>query len=73
MDARLRRMIWRQLRQNPSCARIAGAKVDNSATVVAVGESRAGAYEGSRFREDLWRLLRRTVGLHFVGCGGGLL
>ena len=55
MDARLRRM-WRQLAE-PELRGIAGAKVGNSATVVAVVNREPGAYEGSRLRE--------TFGDHF--------
>jgi hypothetical protein len=49
MDARLRRM-WRQFAE-PELRGIAGAKVGNSATVVAVVNREPGAYEGSRLRE----------------------
>jgi hypothetical protein len=49
MDARLRR-IWRRYAESELRA-IAGAKVGNSATVVAVVDREPGAYEGSRLRE----------------------
>ncbi|HVD81449.1 MAG TPA: hypothetical protein VNB87_13040 [Propionibacteriaceae bacterium] len=55
MDARLRR-IWRRYAE-PELRAIAGAKVGNSATVVAVVDREPGAYEGSRLREDF--------GIHF--------
>jgi hypothetical protein len=59
MDARLRRM-WRQFAE-PELRGIAGAKVGNSATVVAVVNREPGAYEGSRLRE--------TFGDHFEDRG----
>ena len=49
MDARLRR-IWRR-HADPEVRGIAGAKVGNSATVIAVVDREPGAYEGSRVRE----------------------
>ena len=49
MDAGLRR-IWRRYAE-PELRAIAGAKVGNSATVVAVVDREPGAYEGSRLRE----------------------
>jgi hypothetical protein len=49
MDARLRR-IWRRYAE-PELRAIAGAKVGNSATVVAVVDREPGAYEGTRLRE----------------------
>jgi hypothetical protein len=49
MDARLRR-IWRRYAE-PELRAIAGAKIGNSATVVAVVDREPGAYEGSRLRE----------------------
>lgn len=55
MDARLRR-IWRRYAE-PELRAIAGAKVGNSATVVAVVDREPGAYEGSRLRE--------AFGVHF--------
>jgi len=55
MDARLRR-IWRRYAE-PELRAIAGAKVGNSATVVAVVDREPGAYEGSRLRE--------AFGIHF--------
>jgi hypothetical protein len=55
MDARLRR-IWRRYAE-PELRAIAGAKVGNSATVVAVADREPGAYEGSRLRE--------AFGIHF--------
>jgi hypothetical protein len=55
MDARLRR-IWRRYAE-PELRAIAGAKIGNSATVVAVADREPGAYEGSRLRE--------AFGIHF--------
>ena len=49
MDVRLRR-IWRH-HAEPEVRGIAGAKVGNSATVIAVVDREPGAYEGSRIRE----------------------
>jgi hypothetical protein len=49
MDARLRR-IWRRYAA-PELRGIAGAKMGNSATVIAVVDREPGAYEGSRVRE----------------------
>jgi hypothetical protein len=55
MDARLRR-IWRRYAE-PELRGIAGAKIGNSATVIAVVDREPGAYEGSRLRE--------TFGVYF--------
>ena len=49
MDTRLRR-IWRRY-ADPQVRGIAGAKVGNAATVIAVVDREPGAYEGSRVRE----------------------
>jgi len=65
MDARLRR-IWRRYAE-PELRAIAGAKVGNSATVVAVVDREPGAYEGSRLREAFGNYLEdRNV--HFVAA-----
>lgn len=65
MDARLRR-IWRRYAE-PELRAIAGAKVGNSATVVAVVDREPGAYEGSRLREAFGiHLEDRNV--HFVAA-----
>jgi hypothetical protein len=65
MDARLRR-IWRRYAE-PELRGIAGAKVGNSATVVAVVDREPGAYEGSRVREALGLALEDR-NLHFVAA-----
>jgi hypothetical protein len=49
MDARLRR-IWQRYAE-PEVRGIAGVKVGNAATVIAVVDREPGAYEGSRVRE----------------------
>ena len=54
MDARLRR-IWRR-HAEPQVRGIAGAKIGNSATVIAVVDREPGAYEGSRVREAFGNL-----------------
>ena len=65
MDARLRR-IWRRYAE-PELRAIAGAKVGNSATVVAVVDREPGAYEGSRLRETFGNYFEdRNV--HFVAA-----
>jgi hypothetical protein len=65
MDARLRR-IWRRYAE-PELRGIAGAKVGNAATVIAVVDREPGAYEGSRVREALGVSLEdRNV--HFVAA-----
>ncbi len=65
MDARLRR-IWRRYAE-PELRAIAGAKVGNSATVVAVVDREPGAYEGSRLREAFGNYFEdRNV--HFVAA-----
>src|SRR4029434_1234565 len=63
MDARLRR-IWRRYAE-PELRAIAGAKVGNSATVVAVVDREPGAYEGSRLREAFGSYLE-DCNMHFV-------
>jgi hypothetical protein len=65
MDARLRRM-WRQFAE-PELRGIAGAKVGNSATVVAVVNREPGAYEGSRLRETFGDYFEDRS-LHFVAA-----
>jgi hypothetical protein len=65
MDARLRR-IWRRYAE-PDLRGIAGAKVGNSATVIAVVDREPGAYEGSRVREALGVSLEDRS-LHFVAA-----
>ena len=65
MDARLRRM-WRQFAE-PELRGIAGAKVANSATVVAVVNREPGAYEGSRLRETFGDYFEDR-GVHFVAA-----
>jgi hypothetical protein len=65
MDAGLRR-IWRRYAE-PELRAIAGAKVGNSATVVAVVNREPGAYEGSRLREAFGDYLEdRNV--HFIAA-----
>jgi hypothetical protein len=65
MDARLRR-IWRRYAE-PQLRAIAGTKVGNSATVVAVVDREPGAYEGSRLREAFGSYFEdRNV--HFVAA-----
>jgi len=65
MDARLRR-IWRQYAE-PELRGIAGAKVGNSATVIAVVDREPGAYEGSRVREAFGNYYEDR-NLHFVAA-----
>jgi hypothetical protein len=65
MDARLRR-VWRQYAE-PELRGIAGVKVGNSATVIAVVDREPGAYEGSRVREALGASLEDR-NLHFVAA-----
>ena len=65
MDARLRR-IWRRIAE-PELRGIAGAKIENSATVVAVVDREPGAYEGSRLREA-FGIYFEDRGLHFVAA-----
>jgi hypothetical protein len=65
MDAGLRR-IWRRYAE-PELRAIAGAKVGNSATVVAVVDREPGAYEGSRLREAFGNYLEDR-NLHFVAA-----
>ena len=65
MDARLRR-IWRRYAE-PELRGIAGAKIGNAATVVAVVDREPGAYEGSRVREALGVSLEDR-NLHFVAA-----
>jgi hypothetical protein len=65
MDAGLRR-IWRRYAE-PELRAIAGARIGNSATVVAVVNREPGAYEGSRLREAFGSYLDdRNV--HFVAA-----
>jgi hypothetical protein len=65
MDARLRR-IWRRYAQ-PELRGIAGAKIGNSATVIAAVDREPGAYEGSRLREAFGTYFEdRSV--HFVAA-----
>jgi hypothetical protein len=65
MDARLRR-IWRRYAE-PALRGIAGAKVGNSATVIAAVDREPGAYEGSRVREAFGNYFEdRNV--HFVAA-----
>lgn len=65
MDARLRR-IWRR-HAEPQVRGIAGAKIGNSATVIAVVDREPGAYEGSRVREAFGNYYEdRNV--HFVAA-----
>jgi hypothetical protein len=65
MDAGLRR-IWRRFAE-PELRAIAGAKVGNSATVVAVVDREPGAYEGSRLREAFGVYLEDRH-VHFVAA-----
>ena len=65
MDARLRR-IWRRIAE-PELRGIAGAKIENSATVVAVVDREPGAYEGTRLREA-FGIYFEDRGLHFVAA-----
>jgi hypothetical protein len=65
MDARLRR-IWRR-HADPEVRGIAGAKVGNSATVIAVVDREPGAYEGSRVREVCGDFYEDRS-LHFVAA-----
>jgi hypothetical protein len=65
MDARLRR-IWRRYAE-PELRGIAGAKIGNSATVIAAADREPGAYEGSRLREAFGNYFDdRSV--HFVAA-----
>ena len=65
MDAGLRR-IWRRYAE-PELRAIAGAKVGNSATVVAVVDREPGAFEGSRLREAFGVYLEDR-NMHFVAA-----
>ena len=65
MDARLRR-IWRRYAE-PELRGIAGAKIGNSATVIAVVDREPGAYEGSRVREAFGNYYEDRS-LHFVAA-----
>jgi hypothetical protein len=65
MDASLRR-IWRHYAE-PELRGIAGAKVGNSATVIAVVDREPGAYEGSRLREAFGNYYEDR-NLHFVAA-----
>jgi hypothetical protein len=65
MDARLRR-IWRR-HAEPQVRGIAGAKIGNSATVIAVVDREPGAYEGSRVREAFGNYYEDR-NLHFVAA-----
>ena len=65
MDARLRR-IWRRYAE-PELRGIAGAKVGNAATVIAVVDREPGAYEGNRVREALG-VSFEDRNLHFVAA-----
>ena len=65
MDARLRR-IWRRYAE-PEVRGIAGVKVGNAATVIAVVDREPGAYEGSRVREALGTHYEDR-NLHFVAA-----
>lgn len=65
MDARLRR-IWRH-HAEPELRGIAGAKVGNSATVIAVVDREPSAYEGSRVREAFGDYYEDR-NLHFVAA-----
>jgi hypothetical protein len=65
MDARLRR-VWRRY-ADPELRGIAGAKIGNFATVIAVVDREPGAYEGSRVREAFGNYYEdRSV--HFVAA-----
>jgi hypothetical protein len=65
MDARLRR-VWRRY-ADPELRGIAGAKIGNFATVIAVVDREPGAYEGSRVREAFGNYYEdRNV--HFVAA-----
>lgn len=65
MDARLRR-LWRRY-ADPEVRGIAGAKIGNLATVIAVVDREPGAYEGSRVREAFGNYYEdRNV--HFVAA-----
>jgi hypothetical protein len=65
MDARLRR-VWRRY-ADPELRGIAGAKIGNLATVIAVVDREPGAYEGSRVREAFGNYYEdRNV--HFVAA-----
>jgi hypothetical protein len=65
MDARLRR-IWRRYAE-PEVRGIAGARVGNSATVIAAVDREPGAYEGSRLREAFGSFFEDR-GLRFVAA-----
>jgi len=65
MDARLRR-IWRRYAE-PELRGIAGAKISNAATVIAVVDREPGAYEGSRLRET-FGVYFEDRNLHFVAA-----
>ena len=65
MDSRLRR-IWRR-HAEPEVRGIAGAKIGNSATVIAVVDREPGAYEGSRLREAFGNYYEDR-NLHFVAA-----
>jgi hypothetical protein len=65
MDARLRR-IWRRY-ADPELRGIAGAKISNAATVIAVVDREPGAYEGSRLRET-FGVYFEDRNLHFVAA-----
>jgi hypothetical protein len=65
MDARLRR-VWRRY-ADPELRGIAGVKIGNFATVIAVVDREPGAYEGSRVREAFGNYYEdRNV--HFVAA-----
>jgi hypothetical protein len=65
MDARLRR-LWRRYAE-PKLRGIAGAKIGNTATVIAVVDREPGAYEGSRIREVFGNYYEDR-NLHFVAA-----
>jgi hypothetical protein len=65
MDARLRR-IWRRYAE-PELRGIAGAKIGNSATVIAAVDREPGAYEGSRLREAFGTYFEDR-NIHFVAA-----
>ncbi|HJV12972.1 MAG TPA: hypothetical protein VJ625_03690 [Propionibacteriaceae bacterium] len=65
MDARLRR-IWRRYAE-PELRGIAGVKIGNAATVIAVVDREPGAYEGSRVREAFGNYYEDR-NLHFVAA-----
>jgi hypothetical protein len=65
MDSRLKR-LWQRYAE-PEVRGIAGAKIGNAATVIAVVDREPGAYEGSRLRE-LFGNYYEDHNLHFVAA-----